>query len=173
MLTKIFSNLFRFIVLLLVQILILNRIEVPLFFTPIIYPLFLIRLPFEIPRWLLLVIAFSAGAIVDSFFDSGGINAAACVAAAYSRQWIYFIFRPAGGYEPTHKPTISSMGARWFVSVTILILFIHHFIFYILQIFSFRLFFHLFFKIFITTLFSILLVLLSEFLFNKKKVRAS
>lgn len=171
MLTNIFSNLFRFFILLLVQILVLNRIEIPFLFTPLIYPLFLIRLPIDMPRWLLLCVAFGAGLCVDMFSDSMGINAAACVATVYFREGIFFLFRPPAGYEPMHKPTIGVMGARWFISVTVLLLFIHHVVFYLLQIFSFGLFFHLFIKLIFTTLLSILLIVLTEFLFFKKKPR--
>jgi len=173
MLSNLFTILFRFALLLLIQVLILNRVEVPYLFSPFIMPLFIIRLPIETPRWLLLLLAFGAGIVLDAFSDSMGIQAASLVACAFTRQYIFYLFRPGGGYEPSHRPVMSVMGTRWFVSVTIAMVLLHHLLFYLIQIFSAGLFLHLFIKIMGTACLSVLLILLSEFLFYRPRSRAT
>ena len=83
----------QFFLLLLFQVLILNNVALfwwsqpkgfPVF-TPYIYPLFILLLPFEAPVWLLLIIGFVCGGIVDAFMNTPGMHAFAMVLIAYLR----------------------------------------------------------------------------------------
>ncbi|MBP8917810.1 MAG: hypothetical protein KBG70_13775, partial [Chitinophagales bacterium] len=49
------------IFLILFQVLVLNKLNVSTYIHPYIYPMFIILLPFETPKWLLLPLAFFAG----------------------------------------------------------------------------------------------------------------
>ncbi|NJK85385.1 MAG: hypothetical protein HC906_04860 [Bacteroidales bacterium] len=57
--------LFRFIILVLLQVFVFNNIHLSGFIVPYIYILFILLLPFETPGWLLLVSAFLLGFSID------------------------------------------------------------------------------------------------------------
>src|SRR6478609_515542 len=86
-------NAFRFILLVLIQVLLLNKIFLIWWtapggippYVPYIYPLFILLLPFATPVWFLLIAGFAMGVTVDMFMDTGGMHAAACVLMAFLR----------------------------------------------------------------------------------------
>ena len=56
-----------FLFLILFQVLILNNMQFSGYINPYCYILFILILPFETPGWLLLVLAFILGMIIDVF----------------------------------------------------------------------------------------------------------
>lgn len=92
MTNTIIENIIRFIVLVLLQVLLLNNINFLGYINPYLYVLFLVLYPFNTPQTLFLLVAFLLGITIDTFEDSGGINAAACVVIAYIRPVFFKIF---------------------------------------------------------------------------------
>ncbi|MDP4267135.1 MAG: rod shape-determining protein MreD, partial [Bacteroidota bacterium] len=88
MINIVFKNISRFVLLIFIQILILNNIELSGFINPYIYVLFIILLPFDIPRWSLLVIGFITGITVDMFSNTLGMHTTATVFMAFCRPFI-------------------------------------------------------------------------------------
>src|SRR5688572_13318049 len=95
-------NIFRFVLLVLIQVLLLNKIPLRWWanpsgfppYTPFIYPLFILILPLSTPVWFLLIASFAMGITVDSFMDTGGIHAAACVLMAFFRTNVLIALLP-------------------------------------------------------------------------------
>jgi rod shape-determining protein MreD len=168
-LNAIIRNLFRFIILVLVQVLIIKNLELGRFINPFIYVLFIIILPFETPKWLLLISAFVLGITIDMFYDTAGMHAAACVAVAYVRPGILKLFSPRDGYEIGTQPTIQYLGVPWFLSYSAILIVLHHFILFYIEIFRFSEFFSTLLRVIISSLFTLLLVVMSQYLFNRKK----
>src|SRR5690606_30576224 len=87
------KNFFRFCIVVLIQVLILNKITLRWWsqpigfpvFIPYIYPLFILLLPFETPVWLLLILGFTMGITMDMFMNTAGMHACATVLLAYLR----------------------------------------------------------------------------------------
>ncbi len=77
------KNIIRFILFILVQVYVLSQIP-PLhqFITPYLYFLFILWLPFNIPRFALLLVAFILGITLDYFLGTPGLHAAPCVLIA-------------------------------------------------------------------------------------------
>ncbi|MCP2937499.1 hypothetical protein NK983_32875, partial [Salmonella enterica subsp. enterica serovar Typhimurium] len=73
------------------------------------YILFILLLPFETPRLLVMFLAFVTGLVVDMFYDTAGIHAAVCTLIGYSRYYILKVLSPREGYDPGLTPTIQSM----------------------------------------------------------------
>ena len=169
MLNAIIRNLFRFIILVLVQVLIIKNLELGRFINPFIYVLFIIVLPFETPKWLLLISAFVLGITIDMFYDTAGMHAAACVAMAYIRPGILKLFSPRDGYEIGTQPTIQYLGVPWFISYSAILIVLHHFILFYIEIFRFSEFFSTLLRVIVSSIFTLLLVVLSQYLFNRKK----
>jgi len=161
-------NIFRFIVLVLIQVLILNNIEFSGYINPFLYVLFILLLPFETPAWLLLVSGFVLGLTVDLFMNTPGLHAAATVLMAFVRPFVLRIFAPRDGYEPGTFPRIFYYGVSWFFKYSALLIVIHHFFLFYLEVFRFTDFFSTFSRVILSSVFSIILVVLSQFVMFRK-----
>ena len=169
MLNEIFRNILRFILLVAVQVLIIKNIELGRFINPFIYVLFIVVLPFETPKWLILVAGFVTGITIDMFYDTAGMHAAACVLMAYVRPGILKLFSPRDGYEFGTQPTVQYLGVPWFLSYSGILIFLHHLALFYLEIFRFSEFLSTFFRVLISTIFTMLIVVITQYLFNRKK----
>lgn len=149
--------------------LIIKNIELGRFINPFIYVLFIIGLPFETPKWVLLFSGFVIGITIDMFYDTAGIHAAACVFIAYVRPGILKLFSPRDGYEFGTQPTIQYLGVPWFLSYSAILILLHHLVLFYVEIFRFSEFFSTFFRVIISTISTLILIVISQYLFNRKK----
>jgi cell shape-determining protein MreD len=169
MINKIVTNLIRFIILVLVQVVILNNIQLNGYINPYMYILFIMLLPFETPGWLLLLLSFIIGLTVDMFSNTVGMHAAASVFLGFCRPKIISFISPREGYETESNPTLKDMGIRWFLSYTIMMVLIHHFVLFYTEAFRFKEFFETFLRVILSSSLTIMLIILSEYLFFRNK----
>ena len=169
MLNDILRNTSRFIILVLLQVLIIKNIALGIYVNPFIYILFIMMLPFSIPNGLLLFIAFITGLTIDMFYNTMGIHAFACVFMAYCRPTVLRIISPRDGYEFGTEPTLRSMGLQWFLPYSIILVLIHHSVLFSLEYFRFSEFGITFLKIIISSIATIILLFIIQFIFYKEK----
>ena len=169
MINEIIKYLVRFLLLILIQGLIVKNIELGIYINPFLYVLLIIALPFNIPKWLLLTVAFFTGLTVDVFYDTIGIHASACVFMAYCRPYVYNLFSPRGGYESSKKPSVRDLGISWFLSTTAILIVLHHLVLFYLEVFKLSEFFQTFLRIILSSAFSILFVLLGQYTIYRNK----
>jgi rod shape-determining protein MreD len=168
-LTIIIKNIIRFIILVLVQVLIVKNIELGRFINPFIYVMFILMAPFETPKIALLFASLILGITVDMFYDTVGMHAAACVFMAFARPAVLKLFSPRDGYEPEAQPTMAYLGISWFISYSSILILAHHIILFYTEVFNFSEFFSTLFRIVISTAFTILLVVISQYFFYRKR----
>lgn len=161
-------NIIRFIVLVLVQILVFNNIQFSGYIVPYIYILFILLLPFETPRWLLLLAAFTLGISVDLFTQTPGMHAAASVLMAFLRPWVLEMSAPRDGYEPGTYPRLYYYGFQWFLRYTVILVLAHHLVLFYIEVFRFSEFFSTLLRVLLSSLFSIILIILSQYFIFRK-----
>lgn len=163
-------NIIRFALLLLLQVFVLNKILVHQLVSPYLYVLFIIALPFNMPRPAILILGLVLGLSLDMFMNTMGMHAAACVLVAYLRPFIMNILSPQGGFETTLKsPSMTSMGITPFLIYASVLVFVHHTVYFLLEVFGFANPLYLLLKILCSTAASLFLILLYELLFFSKK----
>ena len=129
-----FSNIIRFIALVLLQVLICNQMNFLGSINPYIYILFILIYPVKNNSLSFIFISFVLGILIDVFMDTGGAHAAASVTVAYMRPvFLKFSFGAAYEYQAI-KFNDADLLPR-VIYFTLLIL-IHHFILFILIIFD-------------------------------------
>jgi rod shape-determining protein MreD len=150
------------------QVFLLNNISVSRFdINPNFYVLLILVLPFEIPGWILLISAFFLGLTLDMFADTGGVNAGSLLFVAFLRPLLLKTLHPRDGYLPDTTPGIYHYGFLWFLKYSFILVFLHNLMYRLLLEFTFSNFFMTLYKALISTLFVLLLILLSQFLFGK------
>ena len=161
-------NIIRFIVLVLAQVLIINNIQISGYIVPYIYILFILLMPFETPKWLLLVSAFALGLTVDLFLQTPGMHTAATVFMAFMRPYILGMSAPRDGYEAGTFPRLHYYGFLWFLRYTVILVLAHHFILFYIEVFRFTEFFSTFLRVLLSSLFSVILIMLSQYFIYRK-----
>lgn len=164
--SSILSNIARFIGLIFLQVLILNNINFMGYVNPYLYILFILLYPFNANQSLFLILSFFMGMIIDIFEDSGGINAAACVVAAFVRP---NLLRFSFGISYDHQNlrlSATPFGSK--LSYVILMVIIHHLVLFSLEMFSLNHIILILKKTLFSSIFTVILVILSLSLFSKK-----
>jgi hypothetical protein len=159
------KNATRFIFLVLFQVLILNHIRISGYINPYLYVYFILLLPFITPNWLLLILAFAIGLTVDIMSNTMGINAAASVLMAFARPFVIKTISTGTEYEIGERPSLKNQDLKWFTYYCLILILIHHFALFYLEIFQFAEFFRTFFRVILSSAFTYLLVMISEYLF--------
>jgi rod shape-determining protein MreD len=154
---------FIFVVLVLVQVLILNQVQFSGYINPYIYVLFIMLLPLSSPRYVILVMAFLMGMAIDIFSGSLGVHAFATVFVAYFR--VYIIRLITNREEDQNDyPGLAQNGFSWFLSYTIWVVLVHHFVLFYIEVFTLKEFLNTFYRIVLSSVSSIFVIVLSQFI---------
>lgn len=167
MINNIIKNSIRFILLVLLQVLIVQNIRIGSYIILLPYVLFILLLPFETPKMVVLLSSFLIGLTIDMFYDTAGMHAATCTLVGFLRYYILKILSPREGYDQGLIPSVDSMGPIWFISYSLIIIFIHHLFFFYLEIFRFNEFFRTFLRVILSTIGTFCFVYVVQFLFYK------
>jgi rod shape-determining protein MreD len=160
----------RFVLFILLQAYVLDKVP-PLheFIKPYLYFLFILWLPFTMPRLGLMVIAFIFGLTMDYFSGTPGLHAACCVLIAYVRPLILNVLLPQEKTEFSYaEPSIKSMGLAPYSVYILLLTFIHHVLLVFIEWMQFGNFVFFIGKVAATTGISVVLIFATEMLFYRK-----
>lgn len=160
---------FRFILMVILQVFVLNKVAFNGYINPYLYVLFIILLPFETPAWLSLLLSFLLGLSIDIFSGTIGMNITACLFMAYIRNFLLNLLSPRDGYEFGLTPTLQSMGLAWFAVFSGLLTFSHHAFLFLAEAFRLSEFFPAMGRAILSSIFTITLIFLSQLLVYRPK----
>jgi hypothetical protein len=160
----VFFNILRFFFLILLQVLILNHINLNGYINPYFYIYFILLLPFDTPKWMLLIVSFILGWSIDIFTNSIGLNASACVLMAFARPFVISAISSGPESLLGDTPSLRNQGVKWFLYYAIILILIHHFTFFFLEIFRISEFPYTLVRVLLSSAFTLLLVLISEYM---------
>ncbi|MEG2070040.1 MAG: rod shape-determining protein MreD [Bacteroidales bacterium] len=154
----------RFIILIVLQVFVCNYIHLFGFINPNIYLLALLLLPFETPKSLQYLIAFTSGFLIDMFAMTYGVNASAALLLIFVRPYLVKLLNGRRTTEGTDKPTPSTKDLKWMLIYTFVLVFIYQLMAYMLELFSFRHFLKSMGIVLINTLFTSFVILCIEYI---------
>ncbi|MDT0559217.1 rod shape-determining protein MreD [Ichthyenterobacterium sp. W332] len=156
----------RFVVLVLMQVILFNRIDFLGYINPFVYIIFILSYPVNNNRVLFLISTFLLGLTIDIFSDSGGVHAAACVCIAYLRP-VVLKFSFGTLYEhQTIKFSNMEFGSLFgYISI---LTFTHHLVLFSLEIFNMSQILLILQKTLFSGVFTMILSLLIILLFSPK-----
>jgi hypothetical protein len=169
-------NFLRFWLIIAVQVL-LNKLTLRWWaeptgfpvFVPLIYPLFILLLPFETPVWLALILGAVTGLSVDTLSNTGGMHAAAAILIAYLRPNVLTALLPRALEDyPGQSPSVKNLGWPAFLTYAGFLMIIHHAVFFSIEMWSFSNMLVLLLKIAASWLTSMLFVVAYLLLFTRQ-----
>lgn len=167
MIRELSKYIIMFIVLVLIQVLFLNQVQFSGYINPYIYVLFVMLLPLSSPRYVVLFSAFFIGLIIDIFANTLGIHSAATVLIAFIRP---FAIRSISNREEDRSdyPGLRQNKFMWFLYYTIIMVVVHHFCLFFLEVFTFHNFLATLYRAVLSSVFSIFIIVLSQFLIFRR-----
>ncbi|MFM1744747.1 MAG: hypothetical protein RLZZ630_684 [Bacteroidota bacterium] len=169
MIRLILHYLLRFLALVLVQVLVLNQVQLGSFINPFLYIYFLLVLPVQTPKLLLLPLAFLIGICIDMFQNTPGIHASACLVLVYIRPKWLSVLAPREGYETEATPSIHRFGLTWFLTYAAVLVFLHHFVLFFLELFRLTEILSTLYRILLSSSVTLLLIIMLQYLGVKSK----
>lgn len=164
--SSVIQHIFRFIALVFFQVMMLNKMEFGIYAFPVIYPLFVLLLPVDMNRFTTILLALLMGLVIDILSNTYGLHASSLLFLAFVRRPVLKFMERREGYEPNTQPGLH-LGTIWFISYTGILIIIHHFWFFILEIFRFDMIDFIIIKSIISSLLSLMVILIIMLLFRK------
>ena len=168
---KIFLQIIRFVVLVLFQVLVINHIRLGGYVHPYIYLIFIMLLPFNTPKWQLLVLGFFLGIIIDVFTGTPVLHAGATTLMAFCRPSIISLISGNQKFDNIQEPNLGQLDGMWFFRYVLCLVFIHHFALFFLESFSFRLIGQVLLRILLSVPVSVFLIMMILFIFKTERKR--
>jgi hypothetical protein len=88
---------------------------------------------------------------------------------AYSRFFLLRLIAPRDGYEPNMSPTVPSLGLTWFLKYIGILVVAHHLVLFWIESFGFDDFFAATFRALASSVFTILLIFVCQFISIRPK----
>jgi rod shape-determining protein MreD len=160
-------NIFRFILLLAVQILVFNNMNFGGYISAYPYILFIILYPVNGNKAGLLIASFFLGLIMDLFCNSGGVHATACLLLAYIRPSLFkFSFGLSYEYQTVKLNDVLTPERFTFILLAVVI---HNFTLFLLEAFQISFFLDVLLRTLLSTIFTIITCIIIIYLIKPNK----
>lgn len=166
--SKTLKYIFLFILLVLLQVLVLNRISLFGYAVPYIYIYLVLKLPLGLNRSLATFISFLVGFTIDLFCNTPGLNAAATTIIGFICYPVQKLFFTIDDFNSDNIPSMSILGFS-FIKYMFFLILIHHILLISIEAFSYFNPQILLLRMVGSTILTYLLVFAFEGLSSKKK----
>jgi len=165
--SALFANIFRFLLLLAIQIIVFSNLNFFGYVNPYAYILFIILYPVNSNKTGLLVASFFLGLIMDMFSNSGGIHTTACLLLAYYRPYLFkFSFGLSYEYQTVRLNDVLTPERFSFIVLSVLI---HHIVLFTLEAFKISFFFDILLRTIFSTVFTIIICIIIIYLIKPNR----
>ena len=162
---------FSFVAFIAIQVLVLNNIQFSGFINPFLYILFILWLPIEMPKWLVMVVSALLGMAVDVFSNTLGMHMSASIFLAFCRPYVLSILAPRDGYETNAVPNQQQMGLSWFMTYASIGTILHHLFLFFVEVFRFNEVWRTIGRSLASSLFTLLLILITQLFYYNREER--
>jgi rod shape-determining protein MreD len=124
-----------FILLVTLQVGLFNEIHLFGLATPLLYIYFVIKLPVDMNRNVVMILSALIGLVIDMLSFTLGINVLACVFIGFFRFYFLKLFSPRDVFE-SYSPSFSTFGIALFLRYAALMTLLHQVVLYTAESFS-------------------------------------
>lgn len=167
----VFSNILRFVFLVLTQVFLVNQIDLGIFNSYIsiaVYVSFLLTFPTKVPKYFTMIVALVLGVVMDMFLNTDGIHASSCLFLALVRPYLLRRIQTANPLENVQELTVYSEDIQKYVLYCMLL--VGSFFFWLFLIEEFSLFALpiILLKTILSTIVTTLLIIVGQYLLYPK-----
>jgi len=160
-------NIFRFVFLLALQILVFNNMNFGGYISSFPYILFIILYPVNGNKANLLIASFFLGLIMDMFCNSGGVHATACVLLAFLRPYFFkFSFGLSYEYQTIKLNDVLTPERFTFILLSVTT---HHVVLFLVESFQITFLLDILLRTLLSILFTILTCIILIYLIKPNK----
>ncbi|MCM1450411.1 MAG: hypothetical protein NC082_08715 [Clostridiales bacterium] len=157
-----------FIMLVLAQVLVFNRLYLFETALPLAFIYFIMRLPVTLSSIAVMSLSFLLGLTVDIFSDTPGMNALSCTLLAVCRIPVLRLYFPREEDLTNPEPSMLSLGATVFMKYALSISIIYCIFFFTIEAFSMFNMMRLMMRIIGSSLFTFIVVMCIDTLMNQR-----
>lgn len=125
-----------FVVFALAQTMILGRIHLFGYATPLLYVYFVILFPRNYPKWGILLWSFALGLVIDIFSNTPGLAAASMTLIAAVQPYYLEMFVSREDFEELH-PSMKNLGVVKYLYYSVVLTLLYCVVFFTLESFTF------------------------------------
>ena len=125
-----------FIVFALAQTIVLGRIHLFGYATPLLYVYFVLLFPRNYPNWAILLWSFFLGLTVDVFFNTPGVAAASMTLIGAIQPYFFELFVPRDSSENL-KPSVKTLGTLKYFNYSAVLVVLYCLVFFSLEVFNY------------------------------------
>lgn len=133
---EVLRQLFTFIILCLVQVLVLNHVNLFGCATPLLYVYFIMMFRRDYPRWAVLLWSFSIGLCIDAFSNTPGVAASAATLLGLLQPYLLGMFVQRDSPDDM-QPSMKTLGVARYVYYTLIGVLIFNIFFFTVESFNF------------------------------------
>ncbi|MFI3301712.1 MAG: rod shape-determining protein MreD [Rikenellaceae bacterium] len=122
-----------FVVTSLLQVLFFNNLSVSVSFSPLVYVVFILLLPLQIPHFGLLMAGLGMGVVMDWSMGASGVNTIATLFIAFCRPYLLNIVVKKEVLAGSGVPSDLRLGEGAYSRYLILLVLLHHAVFFALE----------------------------------------
>ncbi|WP_253952403.1 rod shape-determining protein MreD [Xylanibacter muris] len=124
-----------FCILCLTQVLVLNNIHLFNCATPLLYVFFILTMPYNYPKWGILLWSFTLGITTDTFTNTPGVAAASLTVIGAIQPYLLtlFIQRDERNEQTSVIPAMNTIGAMKYTFYTIIMVLVYTIIYFTLE----------------------------------------
>lgn len=141
-----------FVLLIFLQLFLFNNIQLSGYINPYVYVLFILLLPYSTPGWLLLVLGFATGLIMDTFMNTFGMHSSATLLLAFLRPYMLSLITDRDDTDRKGSPIRVSSGFVWLIKYTVFLVLAHHILLFMIESFTLSTFFSSLWRAIVSTL---------------------
>lgn len=169
MIRKVIYKIFVALALLFFQVTVVNQLNISALVIPFIYPLILLGLPRAFDKVNLLLVGFFIGLAVDFFSNTGGAHAMGMTVIAFVRPYLLASIGPSDSGSENIRPTVYSLGLSSYSVYALILLILHHFVVFFMEVFSFTYLGETLVKVIASCALSCILIILLQYILEKKE----
>ena len=125
-----------FVVFVLIQTMVLGRIHLFDYATPLLYVYFVAMFPRNYPKWAILLWSFALGLTIDIFSNTPGLAAASLTLIGAIQPYYFKLFVSHDAAEDL-RPSLSSIGSLKYTNYIVVLVLLYSLVFHTLEMFSF------------------------------------
>lgn len=125
-----------FVVVVLLQVFLFDNLSISIYLNPLVYVAFIALLPLDTPPIVLLLSGLAMGVTMDFAMGAAGVNTIATLLIAFARPTLLGLLYTRDDVREGGVPSTGRLGNRVFLNYIIVLVLIHHAVFFSLEALS-------------------------------------